>query len=134
MLPPVERAEKGFTLIEFLFALVILMIGLLGLLEAVNFGIRQNMGNKLRNDAVMLADQEMAKQRILAFDKIATTNTSQPANTGAVLVFYSISTISIDINPPNPTSKSVAVKVRWTERNIRKLHTLSTVITNEFAN
>jgi len=132
MLPPVLHAEKGFTLLEFLVALVILMVGLLGLLEAVNVGIRQNMGNKMRNDAIMLADQVMANQRVRPFANISTTaGRSQSVNSGAGSVSYSVSkTVT------NPTARSayVIVNVSWLERSQTKQHSLSTVITNETAN
>jgi len=132
MLPPVLHAEKGFTLLEFLVALVILMVGLLGLLEAVNVGIRQNMGNKLRNDAIMLADQVMTNQRVRTFANISTTSgRSQSVNSGAGSVSYSVSKT---VTNPTASSAYVIVNVSWLERGQAKQHSLSTVITNETTN
>jgi type IV pilus assembly protein PilV len=131
MLPPVPHDEKGFTLLEFLVAIVILMVGLLGLLEAVNVGIRQNTGNKLRNDAIMLADQVMANQRVRPFANISTSQGSQTVNTGAAVVTYSVNKV---VTPLTATSANVRVDISWRERGQTKQHSLSTVITNETVN
>jgi type IV pilus assembly protein PilV len=127
MLPPVLHTEEGFTLIEFLVAIVILMVGLLGLLTALNLGIKHNTGNKLRNDAIMLADQEMATQRVSNFAGIAATN--QRVAVG----FVNYSVVKV-VSILSTTSKSVAVNVSWRERSMKKTHSLSTVITNETIN
>lgn len=131
MLQPALQTEKGFTLIEFLVALVILMVGLLGLLEVINLGIRQNMGNKLRNDAIMLADQVMSVQRVRAFADISATKAKQITNAGVGFVNYSVVK---DVSTLSTTSKNVAVNISWRERGQKKTHTLSTVIINETAN
>lgn len=131
MLPPVLHTEKGFTLIEFLVAIVILMIGMLGLLEAVNVAMRQNTGNKMRNDAVVLADQVMSAQRVRSFDSVVASNTSQTVSAGAAFVNYSVINETSDLSG---TSKIVTVSVSWRERGVKKQHSLSTVITNEATN
>jgi type IV pilus assembly protein PilV len=134
MLPPVLHAEKGFTLIEFVVAVFIMMVGLLGLLEAVNVGMRQNSGTKLRNDAIMLADQVMAKQRVRPFADISTTaGRSQSVNAGAGSVSYTVNK-TVTGYGGTTISKNVEVDVSWLERGHQKLHSLSTVITNENSN
>lgn len=131
MLPPVPHTEKGFTLLEFLVAIVILMVGLLGLLETLNLGINQNRGNKLRNDAIMLADQVMANQRVRVFADISATNAIQPVNAGAAFINYSVVKA---VTVLTATSKNVAVNISWRERGKIKSHSLSTVISNEKIN
>jgi type IV pilus assembly protein PilV len=71
--------NHAFTLIEFLVAIVIMMVGLLGLLQTVNVALNHNLQNQLRNEAVMVADQQMAKELAKGFDGISTsTATPQP--------------------------------------------------------
>lgn len=131
MLPPVLHTNRGFSLVEFLIALVILMVGLLGLLASLNLGIRQNVGNKLRNDAIVLADQVMATQRVRPFADISTSHARQQVNAGAGFVNYSVVK---DVSNLSGTSKSVAVNISWRERGEKKTHSLSTVIINETVN
>jgi type IV pilus assembly protein PilV len=133
MHPPVLHDEHGFTLLEFLVAIVIMMVGLLGLLEVVNVGIRENMGNKLRNDAIMLADQVMANQRVRPFANISTTaGKSQTINAGAGSVSYTVSKTVTKYAGTN--SANVIVNISWLARGKQKQHSLSTVITNEISN
>lgn len=49
--------RSGFTLIEFCVAVLIMMVGLLGLLQAVNMATQHNLGNLLRNEAISVADE-----------------------------------------------------------------------------
>lgn len=70
--------NKAFTLIEFLVAVVIMMVGLLGLLQAVNVALNHNLQNQLRNEAVQVADSFMAKELAKGFDVISTGTTANP--------------------------------------------------------
>ncbi len=60
----------GFTLVEFLVAIVILSVGLLGLLQALNYSIGHSMSTRLRDEAIMLADERMASEKSRTFDSI----------------------------------------------------------------
>lgn len=122
MLQPALHAENGFTLIEFMVALVIFMVGMLGLLETVNVAYRHNLSNNLRNDAILMADQLMAAQRIRPFADISTTT----LKSAGFAKFSSAKTVT-DLTA---TSKSVSVLVSWHERGLTKNHSLTTVITN----
>jgi len=65
--------RQGFTLVEFLVAIVIMMVGILGLLQTVNYAIHYNMGNQLRQEATLLADDLMNAEKAKPFDRISTT-------------------------------------------------------------
>jgi type IV pilus assembly protein PilV len=68
--------EAGFTLIEFLVAIVIMMVGLLGLLQTVNLAYSHNLVTEFRNEAVMLADEQMVIEKSKGFDLISTGTTN----------------------------------------------------------
>lgn len=62
------RNNKGFSLIELMIALVILMISLLGLLAVMANSINANLDNELRNTAIRLTTQTAETIQSLDFD------------------------------------------------------------------
>lgn len=54
---PARNYNKGFTLIEMMFSIVIIMITMLALLTSITVGIKNNMQNEIRNTAIRLATQ-----------------------------------------------------------------------------
>jgi prepilin-type N-terminal cleavage/methylation domain-containing protein len=51
--------KRGFTLIEMLVAMVIILVALLGLVQAAFLSIDNNLKNLLRDEAVRLAEEQM---------------------------------------------------------------------------
>ena len=66
--------QSGFTLIEFCIAVVIMMVGLLGLLQAVNYATVVNLGTTLRNEAVYLADEQLVPVKTFAFERVTSSS------------------------------------------------------------
>jgi type IV pilus assembly protein PilV len=62
----VLKNNKGFTLIEVLIALFILVVGMLALLNAVAVSIEHNLINVLRDEAVKIAEQKMNEEKASA--------------------------------------------------------------------
>lgn len=120
---PVLQDKCGFTLVEFLVALVILSIGLLGVLQALDTSIRHNLSNKLRANAMMIADQTMARQ-----------HASMPV-VGAAVNNYNVGTVTYTVNTVvgnlTANSKTVNVTVTWQDRGLAKNHIVSTVIRHD---
>jgi len=122
--------DNGFTLVEFLVAIVILMVGMLGLLQSLNVAIEHNLGNILRSEAVMLADDRMMLKRTKAFESISTTVSSPPAipvarSTRGISKSYSVQEI---VNQATPLSKEIIVNVSWSYKNNTYSHSLSSII------
>lgn len=76
VLPVIFNKNSGFTLTEFLVAIMILMFGLLALLQSVNIAIESNSGNKKRAGAVQLADQAMARLKSSDYSTVITNSLS----------------------------------------------------------
>ncbi len=79
--------RSGFTLIEFCFAVLIMMVGLMGLLQTINMATLHNLGTVLRNEAISLADEQM----------VMTKTFSQSA--GVTKLFFNSNTFATRIAP-----------------------------------
>jgi len=53
------RDERGFTLVEMMISMVVILIVLLGLVQAALLSIEHNVRNQLRDEAVRVAEQRM---------------------------------------------------------------------------
>ena len=102
---------NGFTLIEFLLAIVILMVGMLGMLQSITIAMDKNRDNVFRTEAVMLADERMMAVRALAFASVSTT-TNSPPKESVVRSFKNYSVQKI-VTPITGKSKEVAITITW---------------------
>lgn len=122
------KDSNGFTLIEFLVSIVILMVGLLGLLQTVNVAIQHNMQNQYRNEATILADREIATEIAKGYDAVQTTASSSFAarsyDSGFALRNYSTLRSGTSYN----NSKEVNYRITWRYKGVKYEHTISSVI------
>lgn len=63
--------NNGFTLIEVMMAILILMVGMLGLLQAINLALEVNLRNQVREEAVYVGEKVMNEMRGTGFDNIS---------------------------------------------------------------
>ena len=114
---PVLSNRSGFTLVEFLVAILILTVGILGLLQTVNVAISHNMVNQLRLDGTVVADGELAKELAkggtnIGFEAIS-TNTSNYFVQQKVLNGYRNYSVTRTNTLITTNTKQVTVEVRW---------------------
>ncbi|GAC1450074.1 MAG: hypothetical protein PVSMB11_11350 [Desulfuromonadaceae bacterium] len=113
--------NDGFTLVEVMVAIVIMMVGMLGLLEAINVAMAHNLRNHLREEAVLVGEKHMNILRAKPFDKLSTvygtrTELSKVRGTGKPY--------SVDMNAtwlshdPVTPSKQLDVTVSWTIKGV----------------
>ena len=75
-----RRNEAGFSLVEVMVAIVIVMVGLMGLVQMTGVAATHNIKNQLRDEAVLLGEEEMAKlfsvaeYQIVAFQTFTTAS------------------------------------------------------------
>lgn len=112
--------NKGFTLIEFLVAIVILMVGLLGLLQAVNVAINSNMQNQLRNEALLVADSKMAHELAKGFDAVSTTTKNENIPRQVLNAQKNFSSSRSGTAFQN--SKEIRFVVSWRYKGVRYTH------------
>lgn len=66
--PPASLNNRGFTLVEMLVAMVIMLVLLLSLVQAAILSIDGNLRNLLREEGVRIAEQRMNELRSVPFD------------------------------------------------------------------
>ena len=126
-----SKNNYGFTLIEFLVAIVIMMVGLLGLLQAVNVGLVQNQNSQLRSEAVSVADWWLAREMTKSFDLVSSSSIpsgridSRPYMSG----FKEYSVIRTGESFSN--SKQVNITVSWRNKGARYLHESASIISKK---
>ena len=119
--------RNGFTLIEFLIALVILTVGLLGLLQTINLAVDQNMGNVFRNEAVTVVDEMMMRRRAKAFDSISTGSKTyiEPRNVRGISKNFAVSE---QVDSVTSNSKQISIEARWTKKDATYSHSATSVV------
>lgn len=79
---PKPSQEKGFTIMETACALLVMMIGGLGICAVFAYAIKNNTGSRDRAAAIAVAQQQMERYRTLTFLDAALT--AGPATTATV--------------------------------------------------
>lgn len=109
--------QKGFTLLETSIALVVMMVGGLGIAAVFSYAIRNNTGSRDRVAALAVAQQQMERLRNLPFDDagLASTATNPAAVTVAsagrnyavkttITTAGTVKTIVIQVTPQSNTN------------------------------
>lgn len=126
---PVSKSNKaGFTLIEVMVSIIILMVGMLGLLEALGLASHQVVRNGLRTEAVQLAENQMIGMKIMRFDKI----TSLPFMSISSRIRGGAGKYGVKITSTKITegiSKELTVRVDWNYKNMSNFHEVRTIRT-----
>ena len=122
--------KSGFTLVELLVAMAIMLVSLLGLLHSVNIAIEYNLKNQMRNEVVRVAQDAMNEMRSRAFDSVTTSHVeSVPTRLRNFNRTYGVTKTVINI--PNPTtaivSRKYQVDVKWAYKNVSTTHSVLSV-------
>jgi len=129
--------EHGFTLIEFVVSVLILMVGLLGLLQSVNMAMEKNVQNVFRNEAYAVANDRLISDTSKSFAALSTTTStgkvfSVSRNPRGLNKNYSITEVVTQITgvgqSGSPASKKIDLTVQWSYKNNSYSHMATTVL------
>lgn len=70
--------ERGFTLIELLMAMLIMTVGLLGLLQSLQIAYQHNTRNRMRDEGILMAEEQMNEFRQMSYENITARNAYTP--------------------------------------------------------
>lgn len=104
-----NRRERGFTLIETASALLVMMIGGLGICAVFTYAIKNNTGSRDRAAALAVAQQEMEHYRGLTFLDPALT--AAAATTKTVTSAGRTYTVRTTITDTTTSLKTITIQV-----------------------
>ncbi|MCM0083690.1 prepilin-type N-terminal cleavage/methylation domain-containing protein [Geomonas sp. Red32] len=118
MANPSHRDNRGFTLVELMMAILILTVGLLGLLQSIVVALQHNTRNRLREEAMMVAEEQM--NSIRANSGFSSMTVARKSVNGIDHAF----TVVRDQTPMHDKSNDyrLTVTVTWGFHNVSSTH------------
>lgn len=125
-----RKSNSGFSLVEVMMAILILMVGMLGLLQAINLAVEANLRNQVREEAVYIGQRVMSEMRGKGFDNISVASTPTekftygeyqiPSKIRGASRSYTVSRSSMVLSTVNlqPVTKQLEVVVKWTYKGV----------------
>ena len=119
--------KRGFTLVELMVAILIMTVGLLALLQTVNLALYHNLSNQLRNEAALVADEQMALEMSKPFASIATSTTATAVsrNNSNGTTLYTVTKTGTSVST---STKSVLVAVQWKFKGQNFTHSVTSML------
>lgn len=126
MLPDRLKDSRGASLVEVMIALVVLLLVMMGLLQAALLSIDSNVRNILRDEGVNEANKRTAELSNLAFDNPVLNDTGgvfmAEANVTKNLRNFNVAfTRMVRVQNLDANTKSIQVMVGWNYKNERPL-------------
>ncbi|NLJ29503.1 MAG: prepilin-type N-terminal cleavage/methylation domain-containing protein [Deltaproteobacteria bacterium] len=122
----VIQNKEGFTLVEVLVAMVVLLLGLLASLFGVMTALDHNLANAMRNEAMTIAQQQMENARSTRYEALVDGDTSSQVQRQ-----FRKAQRTFDVNT-NVTAvdniKRIIVTVQWTLKNRTHSFSLESIV------
>jgi type IV pilus assembly protein PilV len=131
MLPKNKLHCSGFTLVEVMVSIIILMVGLLGMFQTINLSIDKNLENQYRQNAVAIGEQLLAQKKAMAFNSLSTPHTGvEQVGSNAVFKNFSTEYLVTDLATTGTRTKQISVRVWWHYKTKSYEHQTSSAIGN----
>ncbi len=106
-----KKGQAGFTLLETTMAMVVMMIGGLGIAAVFSFAIKNNTGARDRASVLAVAQQEIERLRNVPFNDTAMNVTSTPLTSTIDSGGRSYTIRTTITRPTGTTLKTIEVRV-----------------------
>ena len=112
--------------------MMITLVGLLGLLQAVNVATEQNLRTATRDEAMLIAEETMSMQRAKPFDQISSVpspyNYSPKSVQSRLRGSSKFYTVNQTVTAISDSSKMIQVQTSWQFKNTTVNQALQTVV------
>lgn len=119
-----SRNSSGFTLIELMAAMLIMLVGLLGMLKSVTVALEHNLKNHQREEVVSVAENIMNGMRTQPFAAVFTPTTTVTSKLRTGNGKYRVTRTVIAMSSG---SKQYQVDVRSAFKNVSTTHSIISV-------
>lgn len=119
-----NKKSRGFTLIEVLISMIILVVLLLGLLGAMAKAIDLNTRNYLRDEAVKIAQEKLEEYRNIGFDNVVSGNSTLSVPFRNNSYTFNLNSIVDDFSD----LKKITLTVNWSYKGRNYSYSLYTVL------
>jgi type IV pilus assembly protein PilV len=124
-----RKSQRGFTLIEVMFSIIILMIGLLGMFQSINLAMNKNIENQLRQKAIAVAEQQLNDLKGRSFSNVSgNTSTFQRVASGSVFKNISVQRRVTNMATSESKSKRIEIRVWWSYRGVPYEHQTASAV------
>jgi len=126
-----SKNNSGFTLIEVMIAIVIMMVGMLGLLQSINIAMEFNLKNHMRDEAVYMGEKYMNELKGKAF---ATASITFPLISTATRIRGANKKLMIETSSTQladtaaGTTNQLMVVVKWTYKGVEYQNRVTTPV------
>jgi type IV pilus assembly protein PilV len=125
--------KRGMTLIEVMIALLLLALVSLALMQTAFLGIRENLRNALRDEAVNIAEQRMNELRNTDYNS---TDLSLATNQTETAISRTFRAASVTFTPKRDvtqigtdmTTKQITITVSWDFAGRSYAHQVTTIM------
>lgn len=108
---PSYNDNGGFTLIEVMIAILIMMVGMIGILQSLNVAMEHNLKNQMRDQGVHVGEKVLNEMRGHEFGFPFTNQTTIPMNIRGIPSRY---TVDRTVTSLGGATEQYDVTVRWT--------------------
>lgn len=129
-----SRSDRGVSLVEVLFAIMILAIVSLAILQTALVGYRHTAANVLRDEAVRIVEQKITDYRALPYTASLTHSNlaagTKPDETvkRKVRQYFATYTVKTTISDLTSDTKQITMIVEWRNRDQTYNHTITTIL------